>query len=368
MSDNRRRNRAIKNALKQLFPEEPTGNLARHLNTLAMLIGGIVGSQKVNLPAIANKAPNGTQRESQVRRFERWIDNERISLEMYYLPFIAELLSGLAKLGPLALVMDGSEVGRNSITLMLSVLYRGRALPLVWVVRQGKKGHFPADMHVDLLEQVQALLPDDAEVIFMGDGEFDSVPLLAAIVAQGWWYVCRTGKNILLGVDGEWVPIGEVDLMRGQCLEMPGVLFTQQEFGPVSVILWWDAEYKEPIYLVTNMPSVEEACRWYRKRARIETFFSDQKSRGFNLHKSHISNPQRLARLMIATCLAYLWIIVLGVLAVRDNWMSTIHRAKRCDLSLFQLGFALLDHFLNEGLPIPIGFQLPSQGFVKSVR
>jgi hypothetical protein len=93
MSDNRRRNRAIRGALKQLYPTEPTGNLARHLNTLAMLVGGIVGSQRVNLPAIANKAPNGTKRESRVQRFERWVDNERIDLVRYYLPFIGALLA-----------------------------------------------------------------------------------------------------------------------------------------------------------------------------------------------------------------------------------------------------------------------------------
>lgn len=367
MSDNHKRNRAIKGALKQLYPTEPTGNLARHLNTLAMLLGGIVGSQRVNLPAIANKAPNDTKRESRVKRFERWIDNERIDLELYYLPFIGALLAGLAKIGPLVLVMDGSEVGRNCVTLMLSVLYRGRALPLVWVVRQGKKGHFPEDMHIELLQQLQPLLPDTAEVVFLGDGEFDGPDLLATLAAQGWQYVCRTGKNILLGVEGEWFSIGEVDLIRGQCWAMPEVLFTQQGMGPVLVILWWDAEYKEPIYLVTNMASVETACAWYRKRARIETFFSDQKSRGFRLHKSHIDNPQRLARLMIAACLAYLWIIFLGALALRDGWVSIIHRAKRCDLSLFQLGLTFLDHLLNEGLPIPVDFQLPFPWVAKSV-
>lgn len=31
----------------------------------------------------------------------------------------------------------------------------------------------------------------------------------------------------------------------------------------------------------------------YAKRFRIETFFSDQKSRGFHLHKSHLSDPVR---------------------------------------------------------------------------
>jgi hypothetical protein len=33
-----------------------------------------------------------------------------------------------------------------------------------------------------------------------------------------------------------------------------------------------------------------------------EIFFSDQKSRGFHIPKSHISDPQRLSRLLIVAC------------------------------------------------------------------
>jgi hypothetical protein len=46
MSDNLRRYHAIRNALTQASPTQPTGNLARHLNTLAALISGIVGKQE----------------------------------------------------------------------------------------------------------------------------------------------------------------------------------------------------------------------------------------------------------------------------------------------------------------------------------
>ena len=60
MSDNLRRYRAIRNALMQAYPAQPTGNLARHLHTLAALISGIVGSKSTQLPHIAAKAPNGT--------------------------------------------------------------------------------------------------------------------------------------------------------------------------------------------------------------------------------------------------------------------------------------------------------------------
>ena len=109
---------------------------------------------------------------------------------------------------------------------------------------------------------------------------------------------------------------------------------------------------------MSNMASAEEACRFYSKRFRIETFFSDQKSRGFHIQKSHMSDPQRLSRLFIAACLAYIWIVYLGSVCMKDGWVRVIHRGDRCDLSLFQLGLRLLDHFLNADLPIPVYFNI----------
>jgi hypothetical protein len=68
---------------------------------------------------------------------------------------------------------------------------------------------------------------------------------------------------------------------------------------------------------------------------------------------------------MIAACLAYLWIVYLGLVAPRKDWIKVIHRSDHCDWSLFRLGLALLDHFLNEDLPIPVSFTLLQ---LKSVR
>ena len=44
MSDNLRRYRAIRDALMHAYPTPPTGNCARHVQTLAALNSGIVGS------------------------------------------------------------------------------------------------------------------------------------------------------------------------------------------------------------------------------------------------------------------------------------------------------------------------------------
>jgi hypothetical protein len=52
MSDNARRSHTIRSKINTLYPGEPKGNLARHLNTLAGFISGIVGSKSVHLRSI----------------------------------------------------------------------------------------------------------------------------------------------------------------------------------------------------------------------------------------------------------------------------------------------------------------------------
>src|SRR5882724_2322483 len=151
MSDNLRRYRAIRHALTQGYPGELKGHVARHLTPLAALISGIVGSKSTQLPHIAAQVPNGTKPKSRVKRFARWLDNAHILEEVYFLPYADVLLRHLAW-QTLVLVMDGSGVGRGCTALMIHVVYKGRALPLAWRVRQAPKGHFPEDLHIALVE------------------------------------------------------------------------------------------------------------------------------------------------------------------------------------------------------------------------
>lgn len=354
--DNFRRYQAVLTALKQLYPTEPSGNLARHLRTLAQLISGIVGSQRTHYRPVAKKTPDGSKVESRIKRFGRWVANPRVDIETYFAPYALDLLASLAN-RPLALVIDGSGVGRGCQALVISVVYGRRALPLGWLVVAGAKGHLPETSHLALVEQVAKLVPAEAEVIFLGDGEFDGIHLQAQLDDYGWLYVCRTAHNIILSQEEDEFTPQELDLRPGCFIAMPDLAFTRQGYGPVQVIAYWAKGELHPLLLVTNLELAAEACWWYKKRFRIETFFSDQKSRGFHLHQSHLDDPDRLTTLMIAACLAYIWMVYLGAYAKQTGWINIIHRTDRCDLSLFQLGLDLLEHFLNEAIPIPVAFQ-----------
>ncbi len=251
---------------------------------------------------------------------------------MYFLPY-ADLLLRHFALQTVVLVMDGSVVGRGCNALMIHVVYKGRALPLAWRVRQGPKGHFPEDLHIALVELVSGLIPEGTQVVLLGDGEFDGTRLQHTVQGAGWSYVCRTGCHRTAWWDGETFRLDTLGACSkpGTLVALSEVWFTREEYGPIMLICCWAKGCKEPLYLVTNMDAAEEACRLYSKRFRIETFFSDQKSRGFHLHKSHLSDPQRLSRLLIAACLAYIWVVYLGSVCMREGWVRIIHRRHRCD-------------------------------------
>jgi hypothetical protein len=359
MSDTYRRYSAIKRAMMQFYQPRPSGHREKHLNTLCALICGLVGAQHAHLPTIADHAPsNGARQESLIKRFRRFLQHNAHTLEGWFLPVAQQLLTTLSA-QPIQLVMDGSLVGRGCIALMLSVVYYGRALPLCWVVLRGEKGHFPESLHQDLLAQVQAIMPQGASVSFVGDGEFDGTRLQADLRRSSWQYVCRTASSILLSACGVQFHIGELGPARGELLALTPAWMTAQQYGPISILAIWEEQYKEPIYLVTNMTDLDAAMQLYKKRPHIETFFSDLKSRGFHIHKSHLSDPTRLSRLLIACCLAYVWIVYLGVCALHQDWMKQLHRQDRCDLSLFRLGLRLLARCLKDHIPIPDGLLVP---------
>jgi hypothetical protein len=161
------------------------------------MITGMVMSEKVHLPKLVNKIPDSVKATSTEKRLHRWICNKKIDHETYFLPYIQPLLSAVAH-SPLVLVIDGSAVGRNCVALMICLVYRQRALPIAWTVAEGKKGHFPEQMHVQLVKEVQKLIPEDAEVVLLGDGEFDGTDLQAVINERRWGYVVRTSQSALL--------------------------------------------------------------------------------------------------------------------------------------------------------------------------
>ena len=278
--------------LTQLYRPSPQGHQRRHLLTLALMICGVIGARHAQLPQIVSHTPGGRANDASVeKRFRRFLRQEGVTYQRWMLPVAQELLARLSS-QPLVLVIDGSTVGRGCIALMVSVLYRKRALPLVWLVIRGSKGHLSDDLHRAVLTQLDGLIPAEAQVVVMGDGEFDGVTFLQALEQRQWKYVCRTASNITVHTTVGSLLVEDLRGKRGESQAVEEVKITAEQYGPVAVTAVWEEAYDKPLYLVTNRSDLDQAVVNYRQRAQIETFFADQKSRGFQVSRSHIEAPE----------------------------------------------------------------------------
>jgi hypothetical protein len=136
MSDSRKLYRTIRAAILQLYPGKIKGNTARMLTILAAMVIGIVMGKSCQLPTIARKAPDLAKADSRVKRYSRWINNEKVNYEGFYLSFISEILNRLAEIRKLVFVMDGSEVGNGYIT-RVCILMIAACLAYLWVIYLG---------------------------------------------------------------------------------------------------------------------------------------------------------------------------------------------------------------------------------------
>jgi len=350
----------VKKTIKQMMKLDHQGQVV----TLAMMISGIVLSRNAQLSAMSSEIPTDTKEKSIEMRMRRWVKDE-IDVETVYLPFARQILEALSHL-PLVLVMDGSQAGRGCMVLMVGVLYQKRALPIAWLVYKGKKGHTSGKRHIEVLEKVLPLLPEGSDVVLLGDAEYDTTEMINWVEKNTvWQYVLRTSPQIYVRSGQKNQPIREYPLEKGQVLHLHEVGFTQTAEVLLNVIGWWASQYEEPIFLVTNIQNAYQACRYYRRRYRIETFFSDQKSRGFHIHKSHLSNPLRLSRLLIAACLAYIWMICQGLQVMASNKAALIDRSDRNDKSIFRLGMDWLKYALKKNIDFkPLFHFQPIEPFI----
>jgi hypothetical protein len=317
------------------------------LNQLSNLVSSILnrGDSRLNQLALANT--DKKKFESKKKELKRTVQNKYLTHDSYFLPYIKPLLETLSAKGTLVFSIDGSVVGQGCMCLMFSVIYQGKAIPVIWKVYKAPKGHLSEDKHCELLAGLSALIPENCRVAITGDGEFDGCEWQKNIVDLGWIYVLRTSKNTLITED-EWdeFKLDSVCIEQGEHFFLEDIGFTKKKFT-ANIFIWHGKGHKKPLYLVTNLDYEKEIKAVYKKRFKIEPFFRDQKSKGFNIHKSGLSDPKRLERLLMGTCLAYIFAIMAATKAYKSVFYKEIAGDDKEVLSLFQLGYRFILHLVD---------------------
>ncbi|MEO1646366.1 MAG: hypothetical protein AAFR67_14330, partial [Chloroflexota bacterium] len=192
-----------------------------------------------HLSQIAKWLDRRIQQRSRERWVRRLLDATFMRQEFVYAPLVKYLLSAY-RVSRLHISMDRSSlVAGETDLLSLSLLYRKRAIPLVWdVMPTGMSGY---ERQVALIDRAEYLVPPVETIIFHGDNEFGGIPLLRNIQQRGWEAIVgQNGKNCFHHGDYQWQAFNKLPIQRGYNLYLNEVYVTKEhDYGKLNVVAFY---------------------------------------------------------------------------------------------------------------------------------
>ena len=304
---------------------------------LALWSLGMIVARSCGLTAVAGAlAPTLGQSFNTVR--ERLRDTYReaeakagwqraeLEVAVCWAPWLAWVLEGWSG-QQLAIAVDATTLGQRFVVLVISVLYRGCAVPVAWKILRATEKHPWQPEWCSLLKQFQGVVPADWTVIVLADRGLYAKWLFEAIRNMHWHPLLRINAQGKFRPQG-WVhgvPLTELVPAVGRRWQGQGTAFTGKESQLACTLLGcWGADHKDPWLVVTDLPpQAADAC-WYGMRAWIEQGFKRLKSGGWQWHNTRMTDPERAERLWLALAVATWWLLSVGGESEADIPIETL--------------------------------------------
>lgn len=330
----------------------------RHLKTLVCMVVGLILSSKISLTDwLDYTSSRAVFAQSVQRRFSRWLNNPRIQERKLYAPLIRQALSEW-NCTRLVLAMDTSLLWNRYCLIRISVVYRGRAIPVMWKVMEHKSSSVAHPAYSKLLYAVATVLPPGIEVLFLADRGFADLALLKQLRRLQWHYRIRIKASFYLYLGKHGRAISRYDLRSGEALYFNYVHLTRERYGFVHVALAQHPDNKERWIIVSDERVSEETFREYGFRFSIEEGFLDDKSNGFQLESSRIRSAQMLSRLCLVLAIATLYLSAVGTEVVESGNRRVVDPHWFRGSSYLKIGWRWIRQSLVQGWELPTCLRL----------
>lgn len=324
----------------------------RHLKTAVNMIVGLILSSSISLTGwIPYTISRALQAQSVQRRFARWLDNDRLDVHFLYAPLIQEALTAWGE-ATLYLALDTTMLWDQYCMIRLSVVYRGRAVPLAWQVVEHRSAQVAFRVYRDLLQRAAKLLPScTRKVVLLADRGFADVALMRLCQQLGWRYRLRIKSNFLVHRSGHRSVLVDQLLpkRKGQAVLLHAVSLTGECYGPVHLALARPLDEEEPWLIVSDELTGPQTFKEYGLRFDIEENFLDDKSNGFQLEDSKLRSAAAIERLFFGIATATLYLVVQGSEVVAQGRRREVDPHWFRGSSYLKIGWQWLKHALNKG-------------------
>ena len=102
--------------------------------------------------------------------------------------------------------------------------------------------------------------------------------------------------------------------------------------------------WKNEFLIIASYRQDPDVLGHYRDRWQIETMFKSMKSSGFNLEDTHLTNLDRISKLVALTAIAFVWAYRVGINKHENIKPIKIKKHRRRAYSFFKYGLIQIAH------------------------
>lgn len=295
-----------------------------------------------------------------IQRIRRFLSNKKLSPLIIVVPLLPLMRPLLSKLPEIVLTMDRTdwEKRRKYINILsVAVSYKGRAIPLFWIVldRKGNSSfeHWKQVLTpvIEGLQQMKWLSGVPIHVV--ADREFAS-PKLAEWLKKTYGVDATLRMKASMYLKGEGMPETKIatllrKMLKGSRRVLCDQIVTRDSTFKMNVVLNWGKEYEEAMVVATTLAKPQRADILYGQRFGIEAMHKDWKTNAFELEKTRVTDPKRIETLLIPIAFAYILCVLEGEKKEETGDVIKPPKGKKRMVGLFLSGLRSISMQIRRG-------------------
>jgi hypothetical protein len=194
---------------------------------------------------------------------------------------------------------------------MLAVVYKGVALPLLFSMLP-KRGNSNSEQRIDLLDKFISLFGRDCIESLSADREFVGYKWIDYLNRMQIKYYIRIRNNFRVFIPHKNQEIKAAYLFNQ--LEINAFLYYDKIVVINGVYCYISGcKCKQDFLILICFNKPQKAQEEYSKRWQIEMCFKAMKSSGFDIENTHLSQLERIERLILLVMIAFVWCYRTGI-------------------------------------------------------
>lgn len=276
------------------------------LVTLAVLLVGLANGRTVNLSHLACQFPGDALHASNYRRLQRFFQHVRLDGDVAAQLIVRMLALERPKL--LALDRTNWKLGQADVNvLVLAIVTRRFRVPLMWTLL-GHGGCSDTGQRIALMERYLRLFGAASIEALLADREFIGAKWMEFLIENKIPFAVRLKEDRLVRLEDGSLRQFRTLLRKRKRGAWEGWL-KGMETTPANRLRFAAKRIRggEALIIATSLDDGARGLNIYRRRWRVECLFADTKSRGLNIEDTHITDPGKLATLLVVVALAIAW-------------------------------------------------------------